>query len=372
MRVALFTTFKTNAKEPLTDALDRVSDAFIAAGLDPSTGFTLADSPLPGSVSAVNRATKRFPELAPFVTDAPALPGGPPVHQLRSPKEAVIAFPTLRQIAAGIPRPFPFHSAEFTFAHEEFGPPVGDPAVTPPPGVHLRDDWWVNGRMRSLTALTVVEVDSSHRGPLPVPSPVEFIIAACGVVEGTHQVAMPEIPAPGTAPAPGSPVPQSPVAATVLRYREDLAAVVDRAHMPHELPPLSEALASPSGEKSGPRKPALVRAFKPLGYDYSAKSGVITLRRRTETNHIVEITLDVGTWGHMVSGFLAVRGPAARATVPLPVAPGVTGQYPIGDAAQWQQIVDNLAALVRELDRTFVPEVTEAMGPAPEWFDPGP
>jgi hypothetical protein len=46
------------------------------------------------------------------------------------------------------------------------------------------------------------------------------------------------------------------------------------------------------------------------------------------------------------------------------------GQYPVGDAAQWQKIVENLGALVAELDRTFVPEVEAAAGPSPEWYKP--
>jgi hypothetical protein len=54
----------------------------------------------------------------------------------------------------------------------------------------------------------------------------------------------------------------------------------------------------------------------------------------------------------------------------LPIAPGIVGQYPIGDAAQWQKIVDNLAAIVRELDRTFVPAIEQAAGPSPAWYEP--
>jgi hypothetical protein len=32
-------------------------------------------------------------------------------------------------------------------------------------------------------------------------------------------------------------------------------------------------------------------------------------------------------------------------------------QYPIGDGNRWQKIVENLAALVRELDRSLIPEI---------------
>lgn len=48
----------------------------------------------------------------------------------------------------------------------------------------------------------------------------------------------------------------------------------------------------------------------------------------------------------------------------------MTGQYPIGNADQWRRIVQNLAALVRELDRTFVPEVERGAGPSPVWYRP--
>ena len=36
----------------------------------------------------------------------------------------------------------------------------------------------------------------------------------------------------------------------------------------------------------------------------------------------------------------------------------------------WQKLVDNMAAIVAELDRTFVPAIEAAAGPAPEWFKP--
>lgn len=45
-------------------------------------------------------------------------------------------------------------------------------------------------------------------------------------------------------------------------------------------------------------------------------------------------------------------------------------QYPILGADQWRQLVENLAALDAELDRTFVPEVEAAAGPSPEWYRP--
>jgi hypothetical protein len=142
--------------------------------------------------------------------------------------------------------------------------------------------------------------------------------------------------------------------------------------MPHELPPRIEALRANVGVASGPRKPALDRAFRPMGYDCRGGSGTFTLRRRTATNLTVELELDVGTWSNLVTATFRVLGLGFKAALPLAVCPecGSGEQYPIGDAAQWERIVENVAALVRELNRSFVPEIERAAGPSPEWYRP--
>jgi hypothetical protein len=61
-----------------------------------------------------------------------------------------------------------------------------------------------------------------------------------------------------------------------------------------------------------------------------------------------------------------------KTNLSLPVSKRAIGsrQYQIGDAWHWQQIVENLAALVAELDRTMVPAIEAAAGPSPEWYQP--
>jgi hypothetical protein len=116
----------------------------------------------------------------------------------------------------------------------------------------------------------------------------------------------------------------------------------------------------------------LVRAFKPMGYDCRAERGTFSLRRRTAGNLTVEINLDVGTWSKSLSGSFSVKGVGFSARLRLPVSKRALDgmQYRIGDATHWQQLVDNMAAIVAELDRTFVPAIEAAAGPAPEWFMP--
>ena len=48
----------------------------------------------------------------------------------------------------------------------------------------------------------------------------------------------------------------------------------------------------------------------------------------------------------------------------------IGAQYRIGNAERWQKIVDNLGALVAELERSFAPEIDAAAGPSPEWYQP--
>ncbi|HEY2472043.1 MAG TPA: hypothetical protein VGI45_29930 [Terracidiphilus sp.] len=152
-------------------------------------------------------------------------------------------------------------------------------------------------------------------------------------------------------------------------YRARIEEIAAAAMMPHQLPPMPDAMAQNLGVLAGQRKPALDSAFKSMGYSCTGGSGEFHLTRRTEGNLTVELYLDVGTWSHMVSGNFSVHGAGFRASLGIPVGPGILGQYPIGDAAQWQKIVENLAAMVRELDRSFVPAIEEAAGPSPAWFE---
>jgi hypothetical protein len=99
---------------------------------------------------------------------------------------------------------------------------------------------------------------------------------------------------------------------------------------------------------------------------------MFTFRRRTAANHIADVELDVGTWSRSVTFMVSERGPGFNATLTPPVtARDDPRQYPIGDAANWERIVANIAAIADELSRTFVAEIEAAVDPAPAWFEPG-
>jgi hypothetical protein len=384
MRVALITTFAADRKAPLAELLERIHQAFLDAGLgEPTIRFTFADAPLAGSVSSVDRVLKRFAEMERFLTSESPLPGGPAIRRLANsrppgPPEAV-EFATLLAVAAGVPRSFPFHGVSIHLHSPEFGDavPIGPASAGVVPGVLLTDSWWVNGRNRSLSACVVVEASPDDRKLPPPAGPVAAVLAACGKAGRTAQVPLADAPAAGTPARVGLAGADAEIARAVgevvASYRTRLGEVVARAGLPHDLPPTAEALRDTAlGVSSGPRRPALERAFRPMGYDCRGESGTFTLQRRTTGNHTAELYLDVGTWSHGVTAVFRVLGVGFRAALPIPVTARALGatQYPIGDAERWQKIVENLAALVAELDRSFVPDVEAASGPSPEWYQP--
>jgi hypothetical protein len=392
MRVALLNTFAASRKEPLVLMVERVHQAFLDAGLgEPAIQFNFGDGLPASATSIVDRVLKRHPELARFVTDAPPMPAIPGARRISngpmSPASGEpVPFSTLAAIAAGVPRSFPFASVAIHFHSPQFGDmgPIAARSAEMIAGVLVTDSWWVSGRIRSLTACLVLEADAGTRR-LPSPAgAVAVVLAACGKTKRTVQLPLPGEASPASAHMvrmpPGMAMPSAnPEVATAVKaivadYRARLSEVVERAGLPHELPlPGPEALRDAGlGVKSGPRKPGLERVFKPLGYSCRAESGTFTLRRRTEANLAAELYLDVGTWGHKVVAMYRVVGLGFKATLSIPVSRTAVAaaQYPIGDAERWRKIVENLAAMVAELERSFVPEIEAAAGPSPEWYQP--
>ena len=389
MQLALHTTFAASRKEPLATVLERVHAAILAADFgEPHVQFVMADSPIAGGVSSVARVVKRFPVLERFAQTVAASPNVPGAiaHERRiisnragsvAPGESV-DFAILLEIARGVPRSFPFHNLGMHFSVPAFS----GATVMPPgpmqqlPGISVSDSWWVNGRNRSVSALTLVEADPAVRKLPALPATIAAVLAACGKVKKTVQMPMVMVP---TAQRPSidtvSPEKAAAIRAVVQDYRTRMIEILDHANLPHDLPPNQEAVAT--GVASGPKKPGLLRAFTPMGYDCRSESaGTFTMRRRTPGNLTAELHLDVGTWSNLIMAIFRVHGLIEgigfKATLMLPVArrAALGGQYPIGGPERWQQIVDNLAVLVAELDRSFVPAIEAISGPSPDWYKP--
>jgi hypothetical protein len=389
MRVVLQTSFVASRKEPLVEMLNRVHQGFVDAGLDPFIRFNFADG-IAVSTSIVDRVVKRHPELARFVTEEAPMPGLPATRRLSNGQmsaganEAML-YETLQTIAASVPRSFPFPSIALHLYSPEFGElPKMTVLVPMMAGVMITDSWWVNGRNRSLSASTVAEVEPGAK-KLPAPTgPIATVMAACGKAKKTIQAPLPENAGPG--PVPGVRLPSGmlvpsakpelvvAVKAIAVKYRDRMPEMVKEAGLAHDLPDTAEMfkLKLAGGVNAGPKKPALETVFEPMGYSVRGGNAGFSLRRRTAANLTLELDLDCGTWSHNLLAMFKVYGLGFKATLALPpTAKAPAGaQYPIGDAAQWQKLVENLGALVAELERTLVPEIEAATGPSPEWYQP--
>ncbi|HLY43721.1 MAG TPA: hypothetical protein VKR52_21080 [Terracidiphilus sp.] len=372
MQIALHTPVAASKKEPLAEMAARVRKAFLDSGLgEPAVRFTFIDAPGEKGV-LIDRVLKRHPEMERFVTQRRLIPADPSERRMisNSTTGEPADYATLDAILAGVPRSYPFPAISLHFHAPQFGERlIGLPAVGHSlPGVLIRDNSWVNGRERHFDVYTVAEAETTDKKLPPNPPAIDAVIKACGKARKTEHV---PIRAPGgglVASIP--PEKQDAVKSVQADYRERIGEIVAAANMPHTLPPTAEALTQNVGVLAGPRKPALEAAFKPMGYTCTGGSGQFHIKRRTSGNLVAELYLDVGTWSHLVMAIFVVQGAGFRAPLGIPVAPDAFGQYPIGDAAQWQKIVENLAAMVRELDRTFVPAIKQAAGPSPAWYEP--
>jgi hypothetical protein len=389
MHLAVLTTFAASRKQPLAEVLEPIHAAMLANGFgEPAVTVTLSDSPIGGGVSSVDRVLKAFPELAPLLHTVAAAPGVPERRVISNRTAAggvAIAFDTVLEIARGVPRRFPFHvmTVQIPIPAFSFSAEVQAVATGPghrvgrAPGIEVRDAWWVNGRQRSVTALRIVEAAPAAKALAPPEPAVAAVLAACGKVKTTVQTPLVAGPAPAQTLDAVAPEIAQAIRAVVHDHRTGMAAVIERAGLPHDLPANPDAAAvTPPGVTPGPKKPDLVRAFTPLGYDCRGGSGSFTLSRRTAGHLTVELYLDVGTWSHRVLASFRVHGLVNgigfKAMLNLPVArQALAGcQYPIGGPERWPQIVDNLAALTAELDRSLVPAIEAIAGPAPDWYRP--
>jgi len=371
MRVALHSTFAATKKEPLAEMMGRVRQAFLDAGLaEPTIRFTFIDSSLRKGAS-VDRVLKRHPEMERFLTLGALIPGSSESRMLSNAATGEAAeYSILQAIAAGVPRSYPFSGVWIHFHAPAFGERlIGLPKLgNSYPGVIITDNWWVNGRKRALSVYTVVEADERDKKLPPNPESVDAVIKACGKIRQTQQV---PILAPGGGIVGAIPPANAEAVNTIVAdYRSRIKEVIDRASLPHSLPPAADIRLQNLGVLAGPRKPALETAFKPMGYSCRGGSGEFHLTRRTSGNLTIELYLDVGTWSHNVTAIFLIQAAGLRASLRIPVSPQDGGQYPIGDAAQWQKIVENLAAMVRELDHSLVPEIEQAAGPSPAWYQP--
>ena len=382
MKLYMRQEYRATRKEPFGEMLRRIYEGLGQGGVPVLYRFTFADAMVSmGGISAVARAVKKHPHLAPLVTTAPL----PPILRAKEPertgRSAIIGdattleFGALVEVANGLPRSLPFHTADVRFFTDEFGKAPATVATERVEldallkghfntGMRAADTWWVNGRNRHLGAAFVVEVPDGSRKAPPPPGALGKFLATLGKARNVAQFPIKEDGEGAAVVVKGKSQAPPELVALAEQLRARIPELIAGARMPH-------AIDSARAEHAmSPLKPALEKHFKPLGYVCKGGSGIFTLRRRTAANHIVEVNLDVGTWSRHLSGHFHVYMPDFQIRLPMPAASDLKAmQCDIGDAERWEKLVENMAAFTAHLDREVVPEVEKVAGPAPAWFE---
>src|SRR5579863_6530907 len=344
MKLFIRQEFRATRKEPFGAMLRRIYEGLRQGGVPVQYRFTFADHLVPGMVSSVARAVKRFPHLAPLVTKEPLPPALRSKDPERTGSPAIIGdatkleFAQLAEVADGLPRSLPFRLADVRFYTDEFGKaPARVTAETSAAetllhghfttGMRASDTWWVNGRNRHLGAAFVVEVPEGSRKTPPPGGALGKFLATLGKARTLAQFPIEEsgegerVVLKGKSQAPPE------LLALAERLKARIPELIAGAQMPH-------AIDSARAEHAqSPLKPALEKHFKPMGFACKGGSGIFTLRRRTASNHVVEVSLDVGTWSRHLTGHFHVYLPDFQLRLPMPASANLSAlQCDIGDA----------------------------------------
>ncbi len=120
--------------------------------------------------------------------------------------------------------------------------------------------------------MRIISAPAVAKKLLPPPPEIAACLEACGKIRKTIQFPIAEIAQPDVKTSEAG----APILAVVRAWRARLPDLA-RA-MPHRVPHQPEAPSAESG--SGPKKPALAAAFKPMGYSIRGETGTFTLNRR--------------------------------------------------------------------------------------------
>jgi hypothetical protein len=408
MYAAIFTEIKADWREPYADLVERIQNACERGEmLRPKLGFYLSDSPL-AKFSSVERVVKRHPELSIFVRDETG-PNGAATSTLTSFAMAIESMESLRpavlkSIVSGIPKAYPFWEATFEFfprsgassillsPYESTRSPVqlGQFASRVPlalsrsvrqkgtlfaPSLFVSDSWGRSHRNRSAIAITVQDIKLTENARKHSQESLRSISSVCGKLLKPTIIPLLRLETPA----------EFETARPTEQYLKVVADLIDdiegnkerlvrQAKLPHDLPSAIMARKdTPAVLSSGAKRPDLISVFRPLGYSCKGGRGEFWLRKRTAKGLVLELYLDVGTWSDSLTAVYHVFGLGFRASLRLPLSMQELScrQYPIGDLTRWRQLVENLAALVIELEQTLIPTFDAISEPLPTWFEPG-
>ena len=348
--------------------------------------------------SAIERLLKQYLELAPYAIEEYSL-SGEKVRILSNlderwaqsnPRGATGYIDTdlLAKIADGIPNPYHLMYSNFMFEKipwvlggsiepmpgksggrkwSGLFPEVCLPCLdTPFPGVVLKSKWWTSRRQISLHATIYVESPG-----LDCISPPASSILTMGYLKQLGKIHL-EGMVFGLDDDEWQMITEATDKANRIseECRTHLPEILGKLQLPHILP--GDPGRWEGSWLTSPHKEVLVSVFKPRQYRYQSKlsgQGVFILSKHTPNHNRLSLLFDVGSISHLCSSRIAINGPGWSSGIDLIVTPDQKhSQYPIGGGDSWNCIVQNVAVLVDNLEKEYVPQIETLFPRTPKWF----
>lgn len=395
MRLRRVIHFKLSKSEALPNLFSKVIESLRGYGCpEPIIVFRMENMP-GGRSNACARVVKAFPSMKCFQTTEVdradqnerlyALTNRPSVTDATEGTPIQTAdVDTLELICCGIPKSFPFFTAEFLFVAVPF---LGDGAEGSPPfiadalsttsdrlacadipSVYLENGYSPSGRRCELRVTLEQPMPAFDLKKIPDFGRSSEFIASLGQVGLTRSdlVFSQE---------------ESKQIDSVSEhsqkfyadYENTIANHIDRISFPHNLPDTWE-MGMSGFEKIGSLKEDLAEVFRKRGYRYQSKRsgrGEYCLQKRTDRGNVIELFVDTGFMSKNASASLRLSGLGLDCGFyPLPISAEVPSrnQYPILDLEHCRRIVENFAAVVDYLEKEIIPGIDELWGPCPLWY----
>jgi hypothetical protein len=397
-------TFRSSKDETEGVVFDRILKLLVATGYNPEKiRFRFEDRPFGiKKTSAIDRAVKAYPELAPFQAEVieqwnnnqrlTVLSNFEKEREIRSVPASPTCVPAgvLSEVMHGIPRRFPFWLAEIVFddiaALNRTEPTLfsGNDTLAhrglTGPGLTAESRWWRSGRLRSLEAIATAVVSKDGQR-LILPDTAEALLSHVGkiihrglkVTPDASQAAEFERQASAAA-AVAQRYERNPFAGAPAteHYEANPSAEAPATNILYLLPDPGESMGIPLIERRAAEIPSikeLLKAeFKPMGYRYKSSlsgRGTYTLHKKGPQNYVFEVFVDVSPIGGQFCGRFGVTSPQGFFAVRLQLPP-FGHDYPVNE--HLPAVVKNTAFVVQKLEGTYVPELEAILGAAPPWF----
>jgi hypothetical protein len=378
--------------------IERISQAFLAAGYEPTDIKFFVNEPMNG-VSGIDRLLKRNPALVPFRHLAETSLGNEQRLTNLSARwmcanpdgctDSLNMEDTL-EIVRGIPRRYPLNQATFVFDRlpmlsrnpeaaksapvpfvakgdvrftRLFAPSIPGRSNYPSPCIRLQSDWWISGRSNFLDAIVELGELAERVPQLELNEDERRFLEAIGEIYHERVFAVPSNEEESEA-----------IFRNMLAGEQIVQSCYEFGNLvsivfPYKLEPL--VIGDYPTEPLSVKK-AITQFFNKRGFSYNTKfsgNGIYTITRVSKNNHLVKLIFDRGRFSADVSCVGSIEGPLWKHEFELPAAPDYMKPYRVTRQIDIDHQIGNIAAAYDAVEKRIIEAIDVLYGVGPTWLN---